>query len=180
MFPLVPIVLILLAMLGAGATLANGIDVRKAVVSAAEEGYYLEAELDVRLTPFLDDALHKGVPLYFALDFELIRSRWYWTNEKVALVQLQQRLAFNTLTRQYRVGSGSLYQNFTSLKEALDYMSRLRRRLDLEPGSLRKDTSYAAALRMRLDAAQLPKPFQLQTGRNRDVSSDWFRWTVSP
>jgi Domain of unknown function (DUF4390) len=175
------------ALLGAGAALfatgaaqANGIEVRKAAVTAVDDGYLLVADLDVKLNPALDDALHKGVPLYFVLEFELTRSRWYWTNEKLASLQQRQRLSYNTLTRQYRVGVGALYQNFSSLKEALEYMSRIRRRQDIEPGALRKDVSYAAMLRLRLDLTQLPKPFQLHTGRDWEISSDWYRWTVSP
>ena len=165
---------------GAGPALANGIEVRKAALTASDEGYILEAEFDIQLTPLLDDVLHKGVPLYFSFEFELLRSRWYWTNEKVVMIQQQQRLSFNTLTRQYRVGAGALYQNFPSRAEALAFMSRVRRREEFEPGVLRKDTSYAAALRMRLDATQLPKPFQLNTGRDWDIGSDWYRWTVTP
>ena len=76
--------------------------------------------------------------------------------------------------------SGALYQNFSSLNEALAYMSRVRRRQDIEPGTLRKDSAYAAMLRLRFDATQLPKPFQLHTGRDWNVSSDWFKWTVNP
>lgn len=158
----------------------DGIEVRRAVVTPVDEGYVLEADLDVRLSLVLDDALHKGVPLYFLLEFELIRSRWYWTNERVATIQQHQRLSYNTLTRQYRVGVGALYQNFSSLKEALDYMSRIRRRLDIEPGALRKDTTYAAMLRLRHDTTQLPKPFQLHTGRDWSINSDWYKWTVNP
>ena len=165
---------------GAGAAQGEGIGVRKAALTASDEGYLLEAEFDIRLTPALDDALHKGVPLYFTLEFELIRARWYWTNEKVASLQQQQRLAYNTLTRQYRVGVGALYQNFSSLKEALDYMSRVRRQQDIDPGALRKDTAYAAVLRLRLDTTQLPKLFQLHTGRDWNINSDWHRWTVHP
>jgi hypothetical protein len=172
--------LMLMLVLTAGAAQANGIDVRKAAITASDDGYVLEAEFDMRLTPVLDDALHKGVPLYFVLEFELTRSRWYWLNEKLAAVQQLQRLSYNTLTRQYRVGVGALYQNFSSLKEALDYMSRIRRRNDIEPGALRKDNSYAAMLRLRLDTTQLPKPFQLHTGRDWDMSSEWHRWTVNP
>lgn len=168
------------ALMAAGVAHSDGVDVRKASVRASDEGYVLEAEFDVRLTLALDDALHKGVPLYFVMDFEVIRSRWYWTNEKMAAVQQLQRLAYNTLTRQYRVGAGSLYQNFSSLKEALDSMSLVRRRLELESGALRKDTAYAAALRLRLDTTQLPKPFQLHTGRDWSIGSDWYRWTVNP
>ena len=164
----------------AHAAQADGIEVRKASLTAAEEGYMLEANIDIKLTPALDDALHKGVPLYFVLEFELIRSRWYWTNEKIAVLSQQQRLSYNTLTRQYRVGVGALYQNFSSLNEALGYMSQVRRRQDIEPGALRKDSTYAAMLRLRFDATQLPKPFQLHTGRDWSVSSDWYRWTVNP
>ncbi len=159
---------------------SNGIEVRKAALTATEEGYLLEAEFDIQLTPLLDDALHKGVPLYFTLEFEVLRSRWYWANEKIVSLQVQQRLSFNTLTRQYRVGAGALYQNFPTLAEALSVMSRVRRRQDIDPGVLRKDTSYGAALRLRLDSAQLPKPFQLNTNRDWFIGSDWYRWTVSP
>jgi Domain of unknown function (DUF4390) len=172
-----------LAMGGVGianAAQTSGIEVRKAALTASEEGYTLEAEFDIQLTPLLEDVLHKGVPLYFSLEFEVLRPRWYWTNEKIVSVQQQQRLSFNTLTRQYRVGAGALYQNFPTLVEALAFMNRVRRREDIDPNALRKDSSYAAALRMRLDASQLPKPFQLNTGRDWFIGSEWFRWTVTP
>jgi hypothetical protein len=132
------------------------------------------------LSPYIEDVLSKGVPLYFVLDFEVTRPRWYWTNETIASVRQSSRLSFNTLTRQYRVGTGALYQNFSTLQEALAFMSRVRRRSDIEPGALRKDANYSAALRMRLDATQLPKPFQLNTGRDWNMGSDWFRWVLTP
>lgn len=158
----------------------EGIEVRRASVTSSDEGYILQGEFDIKLTPVLDDALHKGVPLYFVLEFDLIRSRWYWTNERLATLQQPQRLSYNTLTRQYRVGVGALYQNFSTLKEALDYMSRVRRRLEIEPGALRKDTTYNAVLRLRLDTTQLPKPFQLHTGRDWGINAESYRWTVNP
>lgn len=161
---------------------ANGIEIRKAALTSTEEGYVLTAEIDVKLPPLLEDALHKGVPLYFVLEFELIRHRWYWLNEKIVNTPQQYRLSYNALTRQYRIGAGALYQNFSSLADTLAYMSNVRRREEIDPGSLRKDTSYAAALRLRLDPTQLPRPFQLTVAGSRDwnIGSDWFRWTLSP
>ena len=159
---------------------AAGIDVRKAALSVSEEGYLLEAEFDIQLTPLLDDVLHKGVPLYFTLEFEVMRPRWYWTNEKIVELRHPQRLSFNTLTRQYRVGAGALYQNFPTPAEALGFMSRVRRREELEAGVLRKGVNHPAALRLRLDAAQLPKLFQINNSRDWNIGSDWFRWTVTP
>ena len=164
------------------AAFADGIEVKRAAFRTTEDGGVLEADFEIALNHTLEGALSKGVPLYFVLDFELIRPRWYWVNERVAASQQQYRLSYNALTRQYRIGVGNLYQNFTTLAEALGFMSRVQRREDIEPGILRKDASYAAAVRLRLDTAQLPKPFQLNTLGSRDwnLTSDWYRWTVSP
>ena len=169
-----------LAML-APAAHAQGIEVRRASFALSDDAYVLDAQFDIALTPTLEEVLSKGVPLYFQLDFELIRPRWYWINERVAQLHQEYRLSYNALTRQYRLGAGNLHQNFGSLAEALEVMSRVRRRQEVDPGPLRKDT-YTAALRFRLDTAQLPKPFQLNALGSREwsVSSDWYRWTVTP
>ena len=160
---------------------AQGIEVRKVAVTLYEDAYLLEAQFDISLTHTLEEVLNKGVALYFALDFELIRPRWYWFNDRVAALHQEYRVSYNALTRQYRVGAGPLHQNFGTLAEALELMSRVRRRQEVEPGSLRKDT-YQAAIRLRLDTAQLPKPFQLNALGSREwyVGSDWFRWTINP
>ena len=161
---------------------ADGIEVQKAAVITAEDGHTLEAEFEITLTSALEDVLNKGVPLYFSLEFELIRPRWYWLNEKISSTRQQYRLSYNALTRQYRVGVGKLYQNFASLPEGLAFMSRARIRDIAEAGALRKGDSYTAGLRMRLDTSQLPRPFQVTALGSRDwsMSSDWHRWTVSP
>ena len=160
---------------------AQGIEVRKASISAGDDYYLLEAQFDVALTHTLEEVLNKGVSLYFVFEFELIRPRWYWFNERVVSFTQQYRLSYNALTRQYRLGVGNLHQSFGSLSEAIEVMSTVRRRQDIEPGTIRRDT-YTAAIRMRLDTAQLPKPFQLNALGSREWSlgSDWFRWTVTP
>jgi hypothetical protein len=161
---------------------AEGIEVRNAALVAGEDGYFLEADFEIALNPTLEEALNKGVPLYFLLEFEVIRPRWYWLNEKVLNNQQQYRLAYNALTRQYRLGLGSLFQNFASLSETLDFLSRVRRRQVLEQGTLTKGTTYVAGVRMRLDISQLPKPFQLNALASRDwnFGSEWHRWSVTP
>jgi len=171
--------------LGAGFAVparADGIEVRKAALIAAEDGYLLEADFEITLTHILEDALNKGVPLHFALEFELVRPRWYWLNEKLANARQQYRLSYNALTRHYRVGVGRLYQNFGTLSEALSFLSQVRLRDFAEPGALGKGASYTAALRLRLDTSQLPRPFQISAVGSREwtISSDWHRWTVSP
>jgi hypothetical protein len=161
---------------------ADGIEVRKATLAAAENGYYLEAEFDITLTHTLEEALSKGVPLYFLLEFELIRQRWYWFNEHVASGQYQFRVSFNSFTRRYRVGIGTLYENFTTLGEALAFLSRVRVGDVVPADALSKGTSYTAGVRLRLDSTQLPRSFQVSAVGSREwsVRSDWFRWTVVP
>jgi len=158
----------------------QGIDVRRPTLTPVEDHIVLEAEFDIALTSTLEEVLSKGVPLYFLLEFELIRPRWYWFNERVAYIQQEYRLSYNALTRQYRVGVGNLHQNFTTLAEALELMSRVRRRIEIDPATLKRDT-YIAALRFRLDTSQLPKPFQLNAlvAREWNLGSDWYRWSVT-
>lgn len=160
---------------------AHGIDVRRPTVTFAEDHLVLDAQFDIALTPTLEEVLNKGVPLYFLLEFELIRPRWYWFNDRVHYLQQEYRLSYNALTRQYRLGVGNLHQNFGTLPEAIEVMSRVRRRFDIEPGALRRDT-HIAGLRFRLDTSQLPKPFQLNAlvAREWNIDSGWYRWTVTP
>lgn len=172
-----------LALAAPASVRADGIDVRSAALVAGEDGqYFLEATFDIALTTALEDSLNKGIPLHFVVEFELIRPRWYWLNEKIATHQSRYRLSFNALTRQYRVGVGTLFQNFPTLADALEFMRRVRLHEIIEPGALRKDAAYTAAVRMRLDTAQLPRPFQLSAIGSRDwnIYSEWHRWTVTP
>ena len=67
-----------LALVVGAAAQAEGIDVRNAALVAGEEGYFLEADFEIALNTTLEEALNKGVPLYFLLEFEVIRPRWYW------------------------------------------------------------------------------------------------------
>lgn len=161
---------------------ADGIAVKKATLAFEEDSYVLEGEFDIGLTPTLVEALNKGVSLYFLLEFELIRPRWYWLNEKIAGFHQRYRLTYNALTRQYRMGVGNLYQNFSTLSEALEVMSRVRRREELEPDAISKGVTYSASLRLRLDTTRLPKPFQINAlgSREWNIGSDWYRWTVTP
>jgi len=52
----------------AGTALANDKSVvKQAMIHAIPQGYVLDAELDIVLNPTLEDALGKGINLYFLL-----------------------------------------------------------------------------------------------------------------
>lgn len=161
---------------------AEGIQVKAAAFEADGKSYLLQADLDIALTHTLEEALNKGVALYFVTEFELSRSRWYWFDRKLVQLKHQYKLSYNALTRQYRLSVGNLFQNFATLQEAMGLMSQLRDRVAVEKTALEKGETYVAALRMRLDVSQLPKPFQLNAVASKDwnLSSGWHRWEVTP
>jgi Domain of unknown function (DUF4390) len=170
----------LLILLACALARANDIDVREARLRVVEEGLVLDADFAFDLTPRLAEVLANGVPLYFRVDFELTRRRWYWLDERAAERQLHLRLSYHALSRHYRVSTGLLQRSFASLDEALDVLKHVRGWLVVERTVSFADADYEAATRMRLDTALLPKPFQLSalTSRELHLESAWRRFTV--
>lgn len=159
-----------------------GIEVRYAGLDSSDDGYAVNAQFDVELTPRLQEALNNGVALYFVVEFELVRPRWYWLDERSVASRLQYRLTYHALSRQYRLWTGTLHQPFGTLSEALRVLGRVRSWQVLERDRISNGSTYQAAVRMQLDTAQLPKPFQLTALTSRDwtLSSDWLRFAFTP
>ena len=170
---------LLLASLAAGAARADDIEVRGVALRATEDGLMLDADFAFELTPRLAEVVANGVPVYFRVEFELIRRRWYWFDDTTAMRRLQVRLSYHALSRQYRLSTGLLQQNFSTLEEALNVLKRVRNWLVVER-SVPLAGDYEAALRMRHDVSLLPKPFQLSalTARDLHLDSAWYRFTV--
>ena len=161
---------------------AEGISVTSASVEQGEDGWRLDAAFDVQFSQRLEEAVNRGVPLYFVVEFELAKPRWYWFDDKPVRLSQTYRISYTPLLRQYRLSVGSVYQNFTRFEEVTRVLSRLRGWHVADKGALSKDQVYQASVRMRLDTAQLPKPFQLNAISSRDwtLDSDWHRWTITP
>ena len=161
---------------------ASSIEVRAAALELSEEGYAVNADFDVNLTSRIGEALQSGVSLYFLVEFELIRPRWYWFDEKTVASRLQYRLTYHPLSRQYRLWTGTLHQPFGMLEEALRVIGRVRSWTVLERDQISAGQIYQAAVRMRLDQNQLPKPFQISaiTSREWTLESDWKRFSFTP
>ena len=146
----------------------------------------LNTNVAVSLSPVLVDAVNRGVPLYFVMEFELSRDRWYWFDERVIRKSKTARLTYHAITQQYRVAFGGLHQlSFPTLEDALSGALTLRGWLIAatdDPKSVnalkafqKKPGDYEARFRVRLDSGQLPKPLQVNAFTNRDwaLSSDW-------
>jgi len=159
---------------------AEGIDVKSAALVEDDDGWHVDAQFDVQFSPRLEEAVNRGVPLYFVVDFELSRPRWYWFDEKPIQLTQTYRITYTPLLRQYRLSMGSAYQNFTRFDEVTRVLSRIRDWHVADKGAIKLDGPYQASVRMRLDTAQLPKPFQLNAIASKDwaPASEWYRWSI--
>ena len=163
---------------------AAEIEVNNPQLLASDDGYVLNADFAFDLNARLEEAVTKGVALHFVAEFELGRPRWYWFDDKLVTRTQTVRLAYHALTRQYRVTTGGgLHQSYGTLTEALRAVSRLRNWLVVERGDKapKSGDTLQAALRIRLDLNQLPRPFQISALGNKDwnLSSDWKIWAAT-
>lgn len=159
------------------------IEVTNPQLTASEDGYVLAADFRFELNSRLEEAVNRGVVLYFVADFELGRERWYWFDEKLVTRSQTYRLSYHALTRQYRLSTGGLHQSFETLGEALAVLRRLRHWLviDKDERGVVAGGSYLAALRLRLDVAQLPRPFQISALGNKEwtLAGDFKTWLAT-
>ncbi|RQS69011.1 DUF4390 domain-containing protein [Burkholderia sp. Bp8963] len=160
---------------------AESIAVQRASLQADGSGWSLDARFDFDLNANLEDAVNKGIPLYFTTDFELSRARWYWFDEQPVSVSQTIRLSFQPLTREYRVSTGGLQLGFATLKDALAVVKHITSWHVIDRNQVHQGETYTASVRMQLDTALMPKPFQVDAVNNRDwaLASDWKRFTFT-
>ena len=151
----------------------------------AEDGLYLGANLQFDLPELAEDALYKGIPMFFVADAQVLRDRWYWSDRLVAETTRYFRLSYQPLTRRWRLNISAvpftnsglgvvLGQNFDSYDEAMASIQRFSRWKIAERDVIEVDAVHTVNFRFRLDMSQLPRPFQIgavgRTGWNLLVS----------
>jgi Domain of unknown function (DUF4390) len=143
----------------------------------------LNAQLRLELGPAVEDALVKGLAVHFVAEAELMRDRWYWYDKKLGTVVKYYRLAYQPLTRRWRLNvssepiahsglSSSLSQSFDTLQEALNVIRRQTAWKLAEMSDLDADARQYLSYRFRLDVSQLPRPFQIAAGNQADWRLD--------
>ena len=159
-------------------------DISSLKFERSADAVLLSANVRFELSPVVEEALMKGVPMIFVAEVELFRERWYWTNKKVASVERHMRLAYQPLTRRWRlnVASGmitnaamavALNQNFDTLADAMSAVQRLSRWKVADLADLDLEQQHLAVFRFRLDTSQLPRPFQIGTLGQADWNIDF-------
>ncbi len=182
------VVALLLSCLLAGWPAPAGAQTKSASISQlrleqADDGVYLNAQVQFDLPNLVEEVLDKGIAIYFVAEAELFRERWYWTDQRVAQAARHIRLAYQPLTRRWRLnvspvpisnsGFGvSLNQNFDTLAEALDGVRRVARLRLGDVSEIGDDGLHPVSFRFRLDTSQLPRPFQIGVAGQAD-------WNIS-
>lgn len=165
--------------LGLGVLLASGLPVQPAWAQSVEltslqvlrEDGQLSLEFAARatLSKVVQDALQRGVPVYFVAQAQLLRQRWYWRDERVARVTRNWRVAYEPLTSSWRVGLGGLNQTYPTLAEAMAVVTRSAQWRLADLSQLDPDSRYYVEFSWRLDNSQLPSPMQI----GLTVQADW-------
>ncbi|MGA8515237.1 MAG: DUF4390 domain-containing protein [Burkholderiaceae bacterium] len=162
---------------------APATDVSSLRVERKEDGLYLSAALNIELPSVVEDALYKGIPMSFVSEADVYRDRWYWYDKRVATATRSVRLAFQPLTRRWRISVASgtiaapatgiaLTQHFDNLNDAFAAIRRIARWKIADASDVSIDSRHNIDYRFRLDLSQLPRPLQIGVlGQNE--------WTIS-
>ncbi len=152
--------------LTSGPVRADGIELSQLATRRADDGLELSFTTHFELSHAAEEALHKGVPLYFVVEAAVLRNRWYWRDARIARGERTWRLAWQPLTRQYRVSNGGLHQSFATLEEALTVLRGQSAWHIADAKDIEDSGSYYLEFSYKLDVSQLPRPMQigLQSG----------------
>jgi Domain of unknown function (DUF4390) len=161
------LVLVLLAALGPLPAQAQSVELKTLKVERRDGDLVLEFSTRLTLGAAIEDALQRGVPMYFTAQASVYRSRWYWRDERLARGTRTWRLTYQPLTASWRLSTGGLSQGYASLAEALAQLSRVTGWALLEGERLESGERYYVEFSFRLDNSQLPQPMQI------DLGGDW-------
>jgi hypothetical protein len=147
-------------------TQGKGVELNALELRANEGTLTLEFSARLTLSRAIEDALRRGVPMYFEVEATLFRSRWWWRDERVSRVERSYRLSYQPLTGSWRVGLGPLGQSYATLTDAMAVISRVSGWPLAESGQLDAGQRYYLEFSYRLDSTQLPQPLQIGLGND--------------
>jgi hypothetical protein len=141
-------------------------------LSRLDDQLVLSAQVPLELSPAVEDAAKKGVAIYFVEEVEISKDRWYWSDKIVMEQRRHYRLAYQPLTRKWRVVVSAesnflnepgmaLSQTFERLPDALAFIGRVSAWRLGALTSLEGDIRYTLNFRLQLDTSALPRPLQI-------------------
>ena len=147
-----------------------------------EQGWFMDAQCEIRLSPGAQEALENGVPLVFELHAQIVRTHnWLWDvveHERTLMRQIQYHaLSRSYLVRDLDTGTQGVYSRVGDALHAVGLIDSLL----LSEGSLRADRDYLVRLRGSHDIESLPTPVRLlaYVSSAWDMHSEWYAWPLA-
>ena len=165
---------------------AATVDAQPPTVDVDADGVYASATVVFALPRALEDALRRGVPLYFLTTLSVRHARWWWFDQRIGSGQMRSRLSYQPLLEKYHVSTGALQRSYGALDEALNQIQHVLRVKVADAQDLVPGQTYELTGRFELDLSQLPRPFQINVGNSTDwqLEADFpatsFTWKPPP
>ncbi len=172
-------VLVCMAFISSPAFADTPVDLKGMKFERQDSALYMSAELQFELPSVLEEALKKGVTLYFVTDVEITQERWFIYQQRVVQVERHVRLFYQPLTRRWRVNVSSqpfspsslgisLGQSYDTVEEAMGAVKKIVQWRVGQAADYRPDLKQVVTLNFKLDLKQLPKPLQIGAAGQRD------------
>ncbi len=147
-----------------------------------DEVYYLNADLRLRLSDAVIEAVDSGVSVVFELQIEVVSPRSWWWDETVYALSQRYRLKFHALTRQYVVTNlnSGVQQTYPTRTAAIIALSTVTDLPILDRSALKVGYVYLGRMRVRLAVENLPSPLRIWAylSSDWDLVSDWYQWPL--
>ena len=160
----------------------NSILIKQADLQLVDDFYLLNAEISIDFDAEIEEAVNKGVPLHFLIEFQVVSPRKYWFDDEIITTTNRVVLSYHALTKQYLINRETHQKSFETLDEAVDELLQLTDLKVFEKVLIEKDANYKAALLMRLDQAKLPKAIQVDAiaSEKWNITSQKYEWSLKP
>ncbi|MEY4436021.1 MAG: hypothetical protein RL175_976 [Pseudomonadota bacterium] len=172
-----------MALLGAAMSVAQAetpVALQAFKLERQDGAVYLSGDWQFDMANTLEDALLKGITLYFVTEVEVRQERWYFYNQRVARAERHVRVFYQPLTRRWRVnvspqpfnagGLGmSLGQSYDTAEEAMNAVRRISPWRIANLADVNMDAKPSISINFKLDLTQLPRPLQIGAANH----SEW-------
>ena len=158
----------------------NSLIIKTAEINSQFEAYFLNADFDLSFNDDLDEAIKKGIPVNFIIEFELKKPRKYWFEEEVTKKTKEILLTYHALSKQFTLTeSENRLIAFDNLTQAKNELKKIKNWRIFDKSQIDDTEKYSAYLLVKLDQTKLPKQLQADITSNQEwqLASKQFQWT---
>ncbi|MFM9834584.1 MAG: DUF4390 domain-containing protein [Methylophilaceae bacterium] len=157
---------------------SSSIVIKNADLKLLDNAYILSADSELTFDESIEEAINKGVPLNFLVEFQLVSPRKYWFDNEIVTNTTSFTLSYHALSRQYLVSHNGHQNSYETLSEAKLELEQIDDWKVFEKSMVDKKQGYKASLSMRLDQSKLPKALQVEAigSESWNLKSQMFDW----